>query len=76
VHNGEGLDELVNRIAGFVSDGTERMDLVLPLDRTDLLARLHREGTVHEVNYENEGVRVNATVPTKSAHVLKPFAMA
>ncbi len=76
VHNGDGLDELVNRIGGFVSDGTERMDLVLPLDRTDLLARLHREGTVHEVNYEDEGVRVNATVPTKSAHVLKPFAMA
>ncbi|HVE17160.1 MAG TPA: GTPase HflX [Chthoniobacterales bacterium] len=73
VHSGQGLDELVDRIAGFVSAGTERVDLRLPVDRADLLARLHREGAVQQVDYEDDFVRVRATVSSRAAQELAAF---
>jgi GTP-binding protein HflX len=73
VHAGQGLDELVERIAGFVSAGTERVDLRLPVDRADLLARLHREGAVQQVDYEDDFVRVRATVSSRVAQELAVF---
>lgn len=73
VHTGEGLDLLVERIAGFVSRGTEEIEYLLPLDRSDLLARLHREGTVHEVKYEEDGVHIRATVSGGLKHTLDPL---
>jgi GTP-binding protein HflX len=73
VHSGEGLDELVRRIGGFVSQGTIAVELRLPLARTDLLARLHREGTVDELNYEDEAMHVRATIPLRSLEAFAPF---
>jgi GTP-binding protein HflX len=73
VHSGEGLDELVRRIGGFVSQGTIAVELRLPLARTDLLARLHRDGTVDELNYEDETMHVRATIPLRAMEVFAPF---
>jgi len=62
VWTGEGLPALIERISDFVRVDTVDIDLLLPLPRTDILARLHREGAVHEVSYEPNGIRVKATV--------------
>jgi len=62
VRTGEGLPALIERISDFVRVDTVDIDLLLPLPRTDILARLHREGAVHEVSYEPNGIRVKATV--------------
>ncbi len=75
VRTGDGFLELVERIAEFVSDGTSRVDLRLPLDRADLLARLHREGAVHHVDYEESGILVRATVANRLRPALEPFAV-
>jgi len=73
IRDGEGLDELVHRISDFVSAGTAHVELRLPLDRADILARLHREGAVHQVDYEDDFVRVRATLSDRIADELGSF---
>src|SRR3954452_13437437 len=73
MHTGEGMDELIERISEFVARGTMSVDLRVPAARADLLARLHRDGTVHEVRYEHDFTHVTATIPTRSLEVYSPF---
>ncbi len=73
VHDGQGLDELVHRISDFVSAGTGTVELRLPIERADLLARLHREGAVRQVDYEEAFVRVRATISDRIARELSAF---
>jgi GTPase len=73
VHTGQGIEELVEHIADFVSDGTTQVELRLPLARADILARLHREGGVHEVTYEDDIVRVRATLAGRLVAELDEF---
>lgn len=73
VHTGEGLEELVERIGEFVSHGTISLTLNLPLERTDLLARIHREGVAESVEYEETFARVRAVVPMRSLEVYQRF---
>src|SRR3954452_13220464 len=70
---GEGMEELVERISEFVGRGTMIVDLRLPSERADLIARLHREGSVRELNYEEGFTRVVAAIPTRSLEVFAPF---
>jgi GTP-binding protein HflX len=73
VHTGEGLEQLVEKLGGLVDGGTEEVLLHLPLDRSDLLARLHREGTVHHTDYEVEFIRIRASIPSRVRQALKSF---
>lgn len=75
VHTGDGMDALVERISEFVARGTMTLELCLPAARADLLARLHRDGTVRELNYEECATRVTATIPTRSLEIFAPFLM-
>ncbi|MEO5720187.1 MAG: GTPase HflX [Chthoniobacterales bacterium] len=76
VQTGAGMEELVERISEFVARGTMTIELRLPAARGDLLARLHRDGTVHDVTYEGESTRLSATIPTRSLEVFAPFLAA
>ena len=73
VHSGQGLDELVERLSDLVSRQTRSVELLLPLERPELLARLHREGTVHSIAYEETGARVFATVSPRLHDALAGF---
>ena len=73
VHSGEGLDVLVDRLGELVGEGTREVRLLIPNDRTDLLARLHREGTVHETVYEENFCRIRTTIPAKLREQTAPY---
>lgn len=73
VHTGEGLDQLVEQLGGLVDAGTQEVLLHLPLDRSDLLARLHREGTVHHTDYGEDFIRIQASIPQRVRESLKAF---
>jgi GTP-binding protein HflX len=73
VHTGEGIDQLVEQLGGLVGEGTREVLLHLPHDRTDLLARLHREGRVEQTEYEEEFIRIRASVPERFRQTLEPF---
>jgi GTP-binding protein HflX len=75
VHSGEGLDALVGKLGELVGNGSAEILLHLPHDRSDLLARLHREGIVHETSYEGEFSRIRATVSARLRDLVAPFAV-
>lgn len=75
VHTEEGLEELVERISEFVSKDIISITLHLPMARQDLLARLHREGTVSRSDYEDDYILVEATIPQRSWDVFAPFSL-
>ncbi len=75
VHTGEGLDELLQQLGGLVDNGREEILLHLPHERSDLLARLHREGTVYETQYEATFIRLRASVPARFRQTLEPFIL-
>ncbi|MBA3833800.1 MAG: GTPase HflX [Chthoniobacterales bacterium] len=73
VQTGEGIHLLIDRISDFVARGTVTVELRLPAERADLLARLHREGSVRDLRYENAWTEVVATMPARSLEMFAPF---
>ena len=73
VRTGVGMDELIERISEFVARGTMTLELRLPAARADLLARLHRDGTVRNIEYDNEFTKIVATIPTRALETYAPF---
>jgi len=73
VHTGEGLDALIRELGGLVGTDSTEILLHLPHERSDLLARLHREALVAETDYEEEFIRIRATVPQRFRLTLEPF---
>lgn len=71
---GEGLDALRERIASHVAvkrDTPRR--LLIPWDRSDLLALLHKLGCVLEEEPEDEGTRILAEIPVRYLHLYEPL---
>lgn len=73
VHTGEGIDALVERIGEWVADASTTRELRLPIAAGAELARLHREGQVHEIEYLDDEVRVVATLPRRLRESLSEF---
>ncbi len=76
VRTGAGIDRLVERISDFVSKGTVTVELRIPAVRADLLARLHREGTLGPVKYEGDIAHLVATIPNRALETFAPFLAA
>jgi len=71
--SGKGLDDLLHRMADMLVDRIEKVELALPLDRTDLLSLLHRTSNVLSINYDETHVNVVATVVAKIYARIEPF---
>lgn len=74
LRTGEGLQMLVEKISGFVAADLARLQVFLPLERTDLLARIYRDGTVHALDYLENGISLEATVPPRLREAVAAFA--
>ena len=75
IHSGQGIEELIERISDFVSNGTVTVELRLPAARADLLARIHRDGTLVSLDYEEDIAHIVATVPKRAMETLAPFVV-
>jgi GTPase len=73
VRTGDGLKELLHRMADLLADRVTKVELALPLDRTDLLSLLHRTSLVIGVAYEDSHVSVVALVSPKVYARVEPF---
>ena len=60
---GEGVDKLVDRVADRVRALTPITELVVPYDRGDVVASLHRDGEVLVEVHGEHGTRVRARLP-------------
>ena len=73
VRSGEGLKELRHRMADLLADRVSKVELALPINRTDLLSLLHRTSNVLSASYENSHVMVVASVSPKVYARVEPF---
>jgi len=73
VHTGEGLDALVERMAGLVANGLVTREFCIPQSAGGLLAQLHRHARVLEATYEGDSVRLVAVLPARLAATCETF---
>jgi GTP-binding protein HflX len=74
---GEGIDILRRRMSELaaLSNRTETaVDVVIPYDRGDLVARVHADGRVQHSEHHADGTRIKARVPLALAASLREFS--
>jgi GTP-binding protein HflX len=70
---GEGVDDLLRTIADRVRSLTAVVELVVPYERGDVMASIHREGEVVSTTHEDAGIRVRARLADASRGRLTEF---
>ncbi|MDT5008413.1 MAG: GTPase [Mycobacterium sp.] len=73
-HTGEGLDQLRRRMSELAVPTDAAVDVVIPYERGDLVARVHADGRVQESEHNADGTRIKAWVPQSLAASLREFA--
>ncbi|MEW2480634.1 GTPase HflX [Mycobacterium sp. NPDC049093] len=73
-HTGEGLDRLRARMAEMIPPTDATVDVTIPYDRGDLVARVHADGRVDATEHTADGTRIKARVPMALAASLSEFA--
>jgi len=73
-HTGDGLDRLRSRMGELVEPTDTTVDVTIPYDRGDLVARMHEDGRVDATEHTEQGTRVKARVPVALAAGLRQFA--
>ncbi len=71
---GDGIDALRRRIAELAAPTDTAVDVVIPYDRGDLVARVHADGRVQQAEHNPDGTRIKARVPVALAASLREFA--
>ena len=75
VHTGEGMETLLDRLGEWAAKANITRELRLPMNAGALLARLHRESQVHEIEYLDDEVRIVATLPPRLWPAVEEFAV-
>ncbi|WP_019969306.1 GTPase HflX [Mycobacterium sp. 141] len=73
-HSGDGLDRLRQRMGELVEPTDTMVDVTIPYERGDLMAKLHAEGRIDATEHGTDGTRVKARVPIPLAASLREFA--
>ena len=71
---GDGLDAFLEGLAARLRSVTTAVDLLIPYDRGDALAAVHREGEVISSEHVDGGIRVRARLSEASRGRLQEFA--
>jgi GTP-binding protein HflX len=72
---GVGIDGLRELIAARLPHPDVEIDVLVPYDRGDLVARVHRDGEVLDERHEESGTRLSARVDGALAATLEEFAV-
>jgi len=73
-HTGDGLDRLRSRMGELVEPTDATVDVTIPYDRGDLVARMHADGRIDATEHTDSGTRIKARVPVPLAASLRDFA--
>jgi GTP-binding protein HflX len=71
--NKENISGLLEKIAEQLSSLVSIVELLIPLNRMDLVDQIYQEGKVQNIEYTANGVNIQANLPTTIAQRLKPF---
>ncbi|MGZ4723469.1 MAG: GTPase HflX [Ilumatobacteraceae bacterium] len=72
---GEGIDVFLHTLSDRLRTLSKVVELLIPYDRGDLLAAVHREGEVLSTCHEDNAVRVRARLADASAGRLAEFVV-
>jgi GTP-binding protein HflX len=72
---GEGVPELMAELGAALRPIREFVELAVPHDRSDIIARLHEVGQVVERDYEGEAARFKARIPPHFHHEFEKFVV-
>ena len=73
---GEGIEGFLHALGDRLRALSKIVELLIPYDRGDLLAAVHREGEVVSTHHDEDGVRVRARLADASAGRLSEFVVA
>lgn len=73
---GEGIDAFLATLGDRLRAITVPVELLIPYERGDVLAAVHREGEVISTSHEEAGVRVRARLADASAGRLSEYVVA
>ena len=71
---GDGLDKLRARMGELVEPTDSTVDVTIPYERGDLVARVHSDGRVDATEHTESGTRIKARVPVGLAASLHEYA--
>ena len=71
---GEGIDLLRRKMAELAAPTDTAVDVVIPYNRGDLVARMHADGRVQQTEHNSDGTRIKARVPVALAASLRQFS--
>jgi GTP-binding protein HflX len=74
-HTGDGIDGLLQALADRLRALANVVELIIPYERGDVLAAVHREGEVVSTAHTDDGVRVRARLDDAAAGRLAEFAV-
>ena len=72
---GEGIDELLRTIGDRMRAISVVVELLVPYDRGDIVASVHREGEVVSTSNEEEGIRIRARLGDASIGRLAQYVI-
>ena len=70
---GEGVEELGHTIVRRLADQFIEVSLSIPYDRADLVAAIHREGTVLKSEHDDDGTKIVARIHPAQEHQFTGF---
>ncbi len=75
VKTGEGIEELIARMAEMADGGALQCELRVPQSEGALLANIHRLGRILSTDYEDDAVRLTAVLPARLAESCAPYVV-
>lgn len=74
-HTGEGIPELLEEIETIVESDFAQLRLLIPHDRYDIVARLHREGGVRREEARDDGTYLVSSVPERMLSIVETYVL-
>ncbi len=70
---GDGISDLLEKIAERLYGNTTKMELLLPFSKGDILSRLHSMGAVKYEEYTENGIKLSIDCPPSMAGVVEEY---
>ena len=74
-HTGQGIEHLLERVAAALPQPGERVDVVVPYDRGDLVSRVHADGQIEHEEHTADGTALRARVDAALAAELRAASL-
>ncbi len=70
---GVGLEPLLERVEGLLSEGMVYVEVRIPYDRGNLAALFHAEGTILRIAHEGQGTKIEGYLPKRWVEQFRPY---